>query len=179
MGTSVIQEIQALRRMTVAELRVRWRELYGEESRSRNKEFLYRRLCWKLQEQRFGGLSELAKARIEELTPDGFIRAQVPRGGVPEAIPIQNITSPLPKTIRDRRLPSPGTVITRSWHGRELRLLVLEDGYELDGVRYDSLSEAARAVTGARWNGKLFWGGAQRKRAGKRTKQKEPARPTD
>ena len=38
---------------------------------------------------------------------------------------------------------------------RELRLLVLDKGFELDGVHYRLLSEAARAVTGSRWNGRL------------------------
>lgn len=74
-------------------------------------------------------------------------------------------TAPVrPKTVRDLRLPTAGTVITRTWRGRDLRLVVLEDGFELDGVRYGSLSEAARAVTGAHWNGKLFWGLTQRTR---------------
>jgi hypothetical protein len=69
---------------------------------------------------------------------------------------------------RDPRLPSPGTVITRSYRGRELRLLVLDEGYELDGVHYGSLTEAARAVTGSHWGGPLFWGLVQRKRKRKR-----------
>ncbi len=68
------------------------------------------------------------------------------------------------KSKRDPRLPSPGTVITRTYRGRELRLLVLSDGFELDGVHYRSLSEAARAATGSRWNGRLFFGLTERKR---------------
>jgi len=160
---SMLREIQRLRAMTVAQLQVRWRELYGEESRSRNRDFLWRRLAWRVQELQLGGLSDRARARINELAPDAFIRAQVPRGAVSETIPIQDVTS-RPKTVRDARLPSVGTIIARRWRGKELRLHVLQDGYELDGVRYASLSEAARAVTGAHWNGKLFWGLAQRKR---------------
>ena len=164
MADSVIFQIQAFRKMSVAELQVRWRELYGQESRSRNKEFLYRRLCWRVQELSLGGLSDRARARIAELAPTGFERAVTPRNPVPLDVPAVNTTPPRPKTVRDIRLPSPGTVITRTWRGRELRLLVLDDGFELDGVRYGSLSEAARAATGAHWNGKLFWGVTQRKR---------------
>jgi len=161
---SMLAEINRLRQMTVGQLRDEWFRLYGQPTSSRNRDYLWRRLSWRLQELAHGGLSDRACSRITELAPDGFVRAQVPRGAVPEAIPTQDVTPTRPKTVRDARLPSVGTIISRRWHGRELRLLVLQDGYELDGVRYASLSEAARAVTGAHWNGKLFWGLAQRKR---------------
>ena len=49
-------------------------------------------------------------------------------------------------------------MIARQWRGRVLRLTVLDDGFELDGVVHKSLSAAAQAVTGAKWNGPLFWG---------------------
>ena len=54
------------------------------------------------------------------------------------------------KQQRDPRLPSPGTVIVKAYKGRELRLVVHEDHFELDGQSYRSLSEAARHVTGSR-----------------------------
>ena len=73
-------------------------------------------------------------------------------------------TPPGTKTHRDPRLPSPGSTIVRDYRGQQLRLLVLGDGFELDGVHYGSLSEAARVVTGQRWNGPLFWGLRERKR---------------
>ena len=161
---SMLAEINRLRQMSVAELRVRWRELYGEESRSRNKDFLWRRLAWRIQELQHGGLSDCAKKRLAELAPTGFERAVTPRTPTPIDAPLAEAPPPRPKTVRDLRLPSPGTVITRTWRGRDLRLLVLDDGFELDGVRYGSLSEAARAATGAHWNGRLFWALVERKR---------------
>jgi hypothetical protein len=36
-------------------------------------------------------------------------------------------------------------------------LTFLEDGVEVDGAHYASLTAAALAVTGAAWNGRLFW----------------------
>ena len=65
---------------------------------------------------------------------------------------------------RDPRLPTPGTVLSRQWHGREIRVLVREDGFEHGGVLYASASALARAVTGQRWNGKLWLGLTARKR---------------
>jgi hypothetical protein len=160
---SVIHQIEALRKMSLADLRREWERLYGEPSRSHNRDFLWRRLAWRIQELANGGLSGAARERIVELAPSSFTRARVPAGFQPPAadpVPLEE----LPRTVRDPRLPSPGTVISRRYHGRELRLLVLDDGYELDGVRYASLTEAARAATGAHWNGRLFWQVTERRR---------------
>ena len=159
MEKSSLGAISKLRQMSVAELRIRWRELYGEESRSRNKAFLFRRLAWRTQELAHGGLSDRARTRLEQLAPDGFVRARTP------AVAPQDAPSPAPpRARRDPRLPAPGTVIAREYRGRQLRLTVLHDGYELDGNRYGSLTEAARAATGSHWNGRLFFGLTERKR---------------
>lgn len=143
--------------MTVAELRVEWERLYGEPTRSRNRDYLWRRLAWKVQELAHGGLSSPAKARLDAIAPDPFTRAPTPRRGGP-------CPAPTPIRRRNTGVPSPGTVLIRVYHGRELRLLVLDDGFEYEGQRFGSLSEAARHVTGSRWNGRLFWGLTKRKR---------------
>src|SRR5262245_31581932 len=152
MDMTMLGEINALRQMSVAELRVEWLRLYGEPTRSRNREYLWRRLAWRAQELQFGGLSDAAKSKIAELAPVAFSRARVPDGFVP------------PKTRRDPRLPRPGATLTRSWHGQAIRVLVLDDGFEWDGRRFESLSAAARAITGQRWNGPLFFGRRKRSR---------------
>src|SRR5262245_609672 len=158
-GKNVIAEINRLRSMTVGELRERWLELYGEPSRSRNRDYLWRRLAWRIQELQYGGLSDRAKARIEELAPDGFVRARTPSHAVPPPTP-RNVLH-----ITDPRRPTPGTVLTRQWHGQEVRVLVVDDGFEWDGRRYRSLSEVARAITGQRWSGPLFFGLRKRQRS--------------
>ena len=155
MYKTTLGDLGALRQMTVAELRVRWRELYGEDSRSRNKDFLWRRLAWRVQELAYGGLSDAAKARLAELAPSGFVRAQLPRGFAPGPA----------KPIRDRRLPSPGATLVRRYKGVDVRVLVLDDGFEYDGRRYESLTEIARVVTGSARNGWLFFGLTKRQRA--------------
>jgi hypothetical protein len=157
-NTSIIEEIRRLQALSVAALQDEWIRLYGWPSRSRNKAFLTRRLIWRTQELAYGGLSGLATARLAELAPSGFERAQIPKGFC-SAAPANDVTR------RDDRLPAPGTIISRRWHGRDLRLLVRDDGgYELDGVVYGSLSEAARGATGQRWGGPLFWGLRPRQR---------------
>ena len=84
MKESILREIRAIQQMSVGELRAKWRKLYdGEESRSRNRSYLVKRLCWRVQELEYGGLSDRARARIEELAPDGFIRARTPSQAAP------------------------------------------------------------------------------------------------
>jgi hypothetical protein len=159
----MLAEIARLRTLSVGQLRDEWFRLYGQATASRNRDFLFRRCAYRVQELAYGGLSDRAKQRLAELAPTDleFTRARVPTGFDP---PVAPVATPPPKTKRDLRLPTPGTVISRQWHGRELRLAVLADGFEMDGVRYGSLSEAARAATGAHWNGRLFWGLTQRNR---------------
>jgi hypothetical protein len=165
MPDDVISQIQALRGMSVSQLRIEWERLYGETTRSRNRDYLWKRLAWRVQELKYGGLSNAAKQRLRELAPTTltYVRAQRPRGFDPEAVPVLPAPTTA-KTVRDARLPAPGSVINRKWRGRDLRLLVRDDGFEIDGVVYGSLSEAARGVTGQRWNGPLFWGLRTRKR---------------
>ena len=163
MQGSVIAQIEAFRKMTVGELRARWVELYGEPTRSCNRDYLWRRLAWKVQALAHGGLSEAAKAKILEFAPTPITRARVPAGLEPPAEAPGQVETRT-RTIRDSRLPSPGTVLSRRYRGREIRVLVFEDGYEWDGRKFDSLSAVARAVTGQHWNGRLFFGLTERKR---------------
>src|SRR5712691_10742348 len=94
---SVTNQIDALRRMTVGELKVRWRELYGEDTRSCNRVYLWRRLAWRVQELAYGGLSERAKARLAELSEDDDLRMLPPRRWQP---PSGNGGTPAPQATR-------------------------------------------------------------------------------
>jgi hypothetical protein len=55
-------------------------------------------------------------------------------------------------------MPVAGTRLLREWQGVEHAVTVLTDGFEYDGRPYKSLSAIARAITGTRWNGWLFFG---------------------
>ena len=57
----------------------------------------------------------------------------------------------------DRRLPAPGTVITRPYKGRDLQVRILTEGFEYDGERYKTLSAVAKHITGQHMNGFLFF----------------------
>ena len=49
MEASTYQEIQELSRLTVGQLREKYLEVFGEETRARHKEFLRKRIAWRLQ----------------------------------------------------------------------------------------------------------------------------------
>jgi hypothetical protein len=52
----------------------------------------------------------------------------------------------------------PGTLLTREYEGVLHRVMVVEHGFAWNGQTYASLSKAARAITGTRWNGPRFFG---------------------
>ena len=62
---SIPELIAELRAMPVAELVVRYEELHGRPPRTKNRTWLWRRCAWKVQEQRFGGLSEVARRKLD------------------------------------------------------------------------------------------------------------------
>ncbi len=59
--------------------------------------------------------------------------------------------------VRKGDRPIVGTRLIREWQGIEHTVTVLADGYEYQGRPYRSLSAIARAITGTRWNGPLFF----------------------
>ena len=52
----------------------------------------------------------------------------------------------------------PGTILGREWNGQMQQVAVLADGFAWNGNTYPSLSKAAFAITGTRWNGPKFFG---------------------
>lgn len=150
---TVHEQLIALDRMTVSELATKYREVFGDESRSRNKPYLAKKIAWRIQELAEGGLSQRAKRRIEELAKDGPIR-QVP----PRTKPVV----PGGERERDPRLPRAGTLLTKTHGWREHVVKVLADAFEYRGKRYTSLSAVAKAITGTNWNGIVFFGLAKR-----------------
>ncbi len=59
-----------------------------------------------------------------------------------------------------------GTRFIREWHGRTYVVEVVQEGFDIDGKTYNSLSALARHITGTRWNGRRFFGVASGKPSG-------------
>ncbi|HMN39506.1 MAG TPA: DUF2924 domain-containing protein [Phycisphaerales bacterium] len=159
---NVGQKVSELRRMTVGELRREYAEVFGEQTRSYHKEFLVRRIAWRIQANAEGGLPERARQRALEIANDADLRTRAPGRANPPCIPMSSATGRV-VTARievpaDARLPMPGALLTREYRGRTIRVRVLPKGFDHEGTVYRSLSAVAHAVTGAHWNGYLFFG---------------------
>jgi hypothetical protein len=71
---NLAQELAALPRLTVADLRCRYVQVFGEETRVGNKAWLVKRIAWRLQALAEGDLSERARQRAAELANDADLR---------------------------------------------------------------------------------------------------------
>ena len=149
---SICSEIDALRHKTVAQLQIRYLEVFDEHSRSNHKQFLIRRIAWRLQALAEGDLSERARERAMSLARDADLRLKVPPSSSGSLG-----TPALPGSRRDSRLPRPGTVLTRRFRDQTIRVQVLEKGFQYEGIVYRSLSAVARQISGTQWNGFSFF----------------------
>lgn len=153
---STARQLAALDKMSVGELAEKYREVFGEPTRTRNKEYLRKRIAWRIQEFAEGGLSTRALERIEQLAPEAPARWRQP---VARKDGASGKVVPITRPARDPRLPPPGTVLTRLHDGVEHKVTILDDGFEYRGERHRSLSKVARLITGTAWNGFLFFFG--------------------
>ncbi len=156
--TEIREEIEGLRSLTTAQLKEKYREVFGEESRSNHKQFLFRRIGWRIQANAWGGLSERARRRALEIANDADLRIRAPRNFLREPLDNSRTTDRRLKPSLDPRLPLPGTPLIRRYHGKDIVVHVRPDGgFECSGKIYTSLSRAVTEATGTRWNGFAFY----------------------
>jgi hypothetical protein len=132
--------LTALRTLPIGELKDQWRSLLGTEAPPYNRRFLESRLAYRIQELAYGGLKRETLERLEALG---------------EQLDGRNLT--LRRIRRDQR-PIAGTRLLREYQGVEHVVTVTRHGFEWQGRPYQSLSAIARAITGTRWNGRVFFG---------------------
>ena len=61
MAINVAKEVATLRHMAVRELHDRYHEVFGENTNARNKQWLIKRIAWKLQANAEGDISDRAR----------------------------------------------------------------------------------------------------------------------
>jgi hypothetical protein len=151
--SDIVKDIRALRKLTVSQLAARYFELFGEETRSRNRDHLFKRVAHGLQERALGGLSARAKRRLEELPVERVI--PVPRKTA--ATTTARLARAGARAGQRRRAPAAGTVLEREFRGTAHKVTVTASGFEYRGKVLASLSAAAREITGTQWNGWTFF----------------------
>jgi len=143
MEATILQELTELARMPLAGLKDRWRSLYGAEPPAYKRQYLIKRLAYRIQELAYGGLSEDTRAELERIAQQDDPRRQDARA-----------LRRKPKHTH----PLAGTRLVREWNGQRHEVTAVEGGFEYDGRRYRSLSAIAKAITGAHWSGPQFFG---------------------
>lgn len=170
----VERELARLERLPTIELSAEYLALHGKPPRSRHRMWLVRQLAFALQERRLGGLSGVAHTRLGSLMAQIALPGERPAPASPQIIgalrgsarDAVHPTIAVARPPRDPQTLRPGTVLIKRWRDRELRLTALDDGrVDVDGATFNSLSAAARAITGTRWNGRAFFGLAERRTA--------------
>jgi hypothetical protein len=155
---AVLMEIEQLRQATVRELQGRYFELFGQRSRSNHKQFLFRRIAWRLQALAYGDLSEKARRQALALAQDADLRIKAPAHLVGSAQTVLKATlTSRRKAGRDERLPAPGSFLRREFKGQLVLVQVLASGFQYQDRIYRSLSAVARQATGTHWNGFAFF----------------------
>ena len=103
-------------------------------------------------------ISERTRQRALEIANDADLRIRAPKNFL-KGEPDERRTAEacIPPTA-DPRLPRPGTRLVRRFRGKDVVVLVRQDGFEYERRLYRSLSAAVRAATGTPWNGFAFFG---------------------
>jgi hypothetical protein len=130
MTAAVEQAVAAIDQLTLEQLREEWRRRYGPPPALRSVVFLRHLLAHRLQVEAFGGLDEETKRLLA-------------RSGPVEA---------------EGRHLGLGARLTRNWQGREVTVVVEQQGFRWEDRLFPSLSAAATAIAGSRWNGPRFFG---------------------
>jgi hypothetical protein len=159
---SLTDDLAALPTLTMAQLRCRYAELFGEASHATNKTWLIRRLAWRLQVLALGDLSQRARDRAAQLANHADLRLSPPGKPVgPPRLPLtaeSTATAPSVAAVPpDSRLPPPGSVLTRVYKGQQLQVTVLASGFAFQDKIFPSLSALAKAITGSHCNGYHFF----------------------
>ncbi len=118
--------------MNIEQLRGCWREtILSDPPAAFSKDLLARAICYRLQEQAFGGLSASTGRLLGSLVKPG---------------------------IEPLRQVKVGSVVIREHQGVVHEVLVVPGGFCWRGKTYDSLSTIAKTITGTSWNGPRFFG---------------------
>lgn len=140
-GDLLESKLAAIPDLQRAELMTIWAAAYGHPPpKGLSRRLLEYAAAYHLQARALGRLKPAARRKLKQLA------------GASGSGAVSQAPASKPKTL------SPGSRLIREWHGKTYTVEILEGAYQCDGQRYQSLSEVARAITGARWSGPRFFG---------------------
>lgn len=137
--TPIMRQIRELQDKSFAELKQLWQDYYQDEPPPYRRGFMARALAYRIQELTYGGLSGNAEKRLTQLIAEA-------KG------------SKIKRRLAPAKIPVAGTRLVREWRGERHEIVVLSNGFEYAGRRWNSLTAIARQITGTHWNGPVFFG---------------------
>ncbi len=140
--TSILRQLAALQTLSLPELHEKWRDLYGTEPPKYRKQFLLKRLAYRIQEIYHGGVSAQTRQYLTAMAqkdPQATLQAK-------------------PDKSKKDDIILPGTRFIRTWHDQRYEVITRENGFEYEGQIFRSLTAVATEITGTKWNGKIFFG---------------------
>ena len=154
MEENITSKIMSLKEKSLSELKSTYEDLFeGKKAPSSNKVYLWRKIAYRMQEIAHGGLTAATEGKIQE-----FIQKYNPINNKTLRPYTPTVSTKAKTPRRDTRLPIPGTIITKEYRGTLMQVKILDSGYEYNSKKYKSLSAIAKEVSGAHWNGFLFFG---------------------
>jgi hypothetical protein len=129
-GAALDDLVASIETMELDSLRILWGKRYGAPPPLRSVPILRMILAWRVQAEALGGL-------------DSETRKMLGRSG---------------STEPEGRHLGLGARLTRNWKGRRVEVIVEADGFRWEDRVFPSLSAAATAIAGSKWNGPRFFG---------------------
>jgi hypothetical protein len=159
-GSSLERALDEIERLSLDELRTRWRNATGRLAPAHlQRGLLAKLLAYRLQAQAFGDLDRIS-ARALARWNDEAGQSQI---GEKDAPVEAGVSAKNPSAANQRQPSAPlilrtGTLLTREWEGRMETVMVVAGGFAWNGKTFGSLSAVAKAITGTKWNGHRFFG---------------------
>jgi hypothetical protein len=123
---NIVNEVAALQRLGVSQLRQRFAELFGETTKASNRTWLLKRIVWRTSAGRRRPV-RTRRRRAAELARDADLRLNPPQSKAITTTPSpQDVPIPVPV---DHRLPPPGPILTRPYKGQLVQVQVLTEGF--------------------------------------------------
>ena len=156
-ATGLEAELAELERLSLDDLRLRWRNNWGRRAPAHlSRGLLFRVMAYRLQAEAFGDLDRKAVGLLERMTNGAAEKLTANGSGTLGSDVESKILSA--RVAYEPLILKPGALLIREWQGRLERVTVVDVGFAWNGTTYASLSAAAFAITGTKWNGHRFFG---------------------
>jgi hypothetical protein len=164
-ATGLEAELPELERLSLDDLRLRWRNKWGRLAPAHlSRGLLFRVMAYRLQAEAFGDLDRKTVRLLERMANGAAEKLAANESATPGSYEHAESEVSSARAAYEPLVLKPGAVLIREWQGRLERVTVVDDGFAWNGATYASLSAAAFAITGTKWNGHRFFGVQRRDR---------------